>query len=139
MAVEVALARRLITVGVFVMAEGETRARLNGDHDERPIYVNSARGVVRSGIVWAKISATCVPWDPARWSARRPGAGAGYTCQLSRGKAGNRALFTLYEIWNALVQYQKEAVANYRGRPDAWFNLPVNRLSWRPLSFQSRV
>ena len=49
--------------------------------------------------------------------------------------AGNRALFTLYEIWNALVQYQKEAVADYRDRPDAWLNLPVTHALRREDSF----
>lgn len=60
------------------------------------------------------------------------GAGfAFYFAKLQRQKerlddevaAGNRALFTLYEIWNDLVQYQKEVVDEYRDRSDAWLNL----------------
>lgn len=39
--------------------------------------------------------------------------------------AGNRALFTLVQIWSKLKQYQGEIVEGYRARPDAWLNLPV--------------
>jgi hypothetical protein len=39
--------------------------------------------------------------------------------------AGNRALFTLVQIWSKLKQYQGEIVEDYRARPDAWLNLPV--------------
>jgi hypothetical protein len=50
--------------------------------------------------------------------------------------AGNRALFTLAEIWNALRQHQKDTIAQYRTRDDAWLNFPATApLSSRPLSF----
>lgn len=39
--------------------------------------------------------------------------------------AGNRALYTLSNIWNISKQYQDEAVKNWRGKEDAWLNLPV--------------
>lgn len=39
--------------------------------------------------------------------------------------AGNRALFTLTQIWSRLRQYQKEMIEEYRTREDAWLNLPA--------------
>ncbi|MGB9141069.1 MAG: hypothetical protein WCB71_02600 [Aestuariivirga sp.] len=39
--------------------------------------------------------------------------------------AGNRALYTLSNIWNILKQYQKEVVKDWRNKEDAWLNLPV--------------
>lgn len=39
--------------------------------------------------------------------------------------AGNRALFTLTQIWSRLRQYQKEMIDRYRTRDDAWLNLPA--------------
>jgi hypothetical protein len=37
--------------------------------------------------------------------------------------AANRAIYTLYNIWNIQEQYRKEIVEPYRGRPDAWLNM----------------
>jgi hypothetical protein len=39
--------------------------------------------------------------------------------------AGNLALFTLTTMWNQTRQHQKEVVAEYRNREDAWLNLPA--------------
>jgi hypothetical protein len=39
--------------------------------------------------------------------------------------AGNRALFILTNMFNALRQHQKEVVDPYRNRHDAWLNLHV--------------
>ncbi len=40
--------------------------------------------------------------------------------------AGNRAIFTVYALWNVLEQYRKEVLDPYRGRPDAWLNLAAH-------------
>jgi hypothetical protein len=40
--------------------------------------------------------------------------------------AGNRAIYTVYALWNVLEQYRKEALEEYRGRPDAWLNLAAH-------------
>jgi hypothetical protein len=39
--------------------------------------------------------------------------------------AGNLALSTLYEMWERQFQFQKDVVAPFKNRRDAWFNLPV--------------
>jgi len=39
--------------------------------------------------------------------------------------AGNLALFTLTEMWDRQLQFQRDMSAPYRGRPDAWLNLPI--------------
>lgn len=49
--------------------------------------------------------------------------------------SGNRALFTLLQIWNKQKQYQKEIIDSYRSRDDAWFNLPAGS----PISDNSLV
>lgn len=40
--------------------------------------------------------------------------------------AANRAIYTLFNLWNILEQYRKEALEPYRGKPDAWLNLPAH-------------
>jgi hypothetical protein len=40
--------------------------------------------------------------------------------------AGNRAIFTVYALWNVLEQFRKEVMEPYRGRPDAWLNLAAH-------------
>jgi hypothetical protein len=40
--------------------------------------------------------------------------------------AGNRAVFTVYALWNVLEQFRKEVMEPYRGRPDAWLNLAAH-------------
>ncbi|WP_332747900.1 hypothetical protein [Hydrogenophaga sp.] len=40
--------------------------------------------------------------------------------------AGNRAIFTVYALWNVLEQFRKEVMDPYRGRPDAWLNLAAH-------------
>lgn len=40
--------------------------------------------------------------------------------------AANRAIYTLFNLWNILEQYRKEVLELYRGRPDAWLNLAAN-------------
>lgn len=37
--------------------------------------------------------------------------------------AANRALYTIFNLWNILEQYRKEDLEPYRGCPDAWLNL----------------
>ena len=37
--------------------------------------------------------------------------------------AGNRAIYTIYNLWNTLEQFRKEALEPHRGRPDVWLNL----------------
>lgn len=38
----------------------------------------------------------------------------------------NRALYTIYNMWNILLQYQKEIVNPYRGKSDAWLNMDAS-------------
>jgi hypothetical protein len=40
--------------------------------------------------------------------------------------AANRAIYTLFNLWNILEQYRKEVLEAYRGKPDAWLNLAAN-------------
>ena len=40
--------------------------------------------------------------------------------------AGNRAIYTVFALWNVLEQYRKEVLEPYRGRPDAWLNLAAH-------------
>lgn len=40
--------------------------------------------------------------------------------------AGNRAIYTVYSLWNVLEQYRKEVLDGYRNRPDAWLNLAAH-------------
>lgn len=40
--------------------------------------------------------------------------------------AANRAIYTLFNLWNTLEQYRKETLEPYRGKPDAWLNLAAN-------------
>jgi hypothetical protein len=37
--------------------------------------------------------------------------------------AGNRAIYTVYGMWNVLEQYRKEVIEPFRKRDDAWLNL----------------
>jgi len=40
--------------------------------------------------------------------------------------AANRAIYTLFNLWNILEQYRKEVLEPHRGKPDAWLNLAAN-------------
>lgn len=40
--------------------------------------------------------------------------------------AANRAIYTLFNLWNILEQYRKEVLEPYRDKPDAWLNLAAN-------------
>ena len=40
--------------------------------------------------------------------------------------AANRAIYTLFNLWNILEQYRKEVLEPFRGKPDAWLNLAAN-------------
>lgn len=40
--------------------------------------------------------------------------------------AANRAIYTLFNLWNILEQYRKEVLEPYRGKPDAWLNVAAN-------------
>jgi hypothetical protein len=40
--------------------------------------------------------------------------------------AANRALYTLYSLWNAMVQIRQEVIDPYRGRIDAWLNMAAS-------------
>lgn len=40
--------------------------------------------------------------------------------------AGNRAIFTIFGMWNTLEQYRKEVLEPYRGQHDAWLNVAAN-------------
>lgn len=40
--------------------------------------------------------------------------------------AANRAIYTLYNLWNILEQYRKETLEPYRGKSDAWLNVAAN-------------
>jgi hypothetical protein len=40
--------------------------------------------------------------------------------------SGNRALFTLFQIWNKQKQYQIDVVEKYRNKEDAWLNLAAS-------------
>lgn len=37
--------------------------------------------------------------------------------------AGNRAIYTIFNLWNTLEQFRKEVLEPHRGRPDAWLNM----------------
>ena len=37
--------------------------------------------------------------------------------------ASNRALYTLFNLWNIQRQYQKEVIEPERGKPDVWLNM----------------
>src|SRR5437879_10463543 len=50
--------------------------------------------------------------------------------------AVNLALFTLTTMWNQTRQHQKEVVAGYRSREDAWLNLPVTSPLNEKLAFE---
>lgn len=53
--------------------------------------------------------------------------------------SGNLALSTLIQIWNPLVQYQKEIINPYRGREDAWLNMPASPpIANESLSFDAK-
>lgn len=40
--------------------------------------------------------------------------------------AANRALYTIFNLWNIQVQLRKEIVDEHRGKRDAWLNMPAN-------------
>lgn len=40
--------------------------------------------------------------------------------------AANRAIYTIFNLWNILEQYRKEALEPFRGKSDAWLNLAAN-------------
>jgi hypothetical protein len=39
---------------------------------------------------------------------------------------GNRAIYTVYSLWNVLEQFRKEVLEPFRGSPDAWLNLAAH-------------
>ena len=39
---------------------------------------------------------------------------------------GNRAIYTVYGLWNVLEQYRREVLEPFRGRDDAWLNLAAH-------------
>jgi hypothetical protein len=49
----------------------------------------------------------------------------------------NRALYTIFEMWNVLRQYQREQLDEWRGRPDAWLNLTATPLGQAPITFEA--
>lgn len=40
--------------------------------------------------------------------------------------AANRALYTIYNMWNIMYQYHKEVASPYKGKSDSWLNMPAN-------------
>lgn len=40
--------------------------------------------------------------------------------------AANRAIYTVFNLWNVLEQYRKEVLEPYRGKSDAWLNVAAN-------------
>ena len=40
--------------------------------------------------------------------------------------AANRAIYTIFNLWNVLEQYRKEVLEPFRGKPDAWLNVAAN-------------
>ena len=40
--------------------------------------------------------------------------------------ASNRAIYTVFNLWNVLEQYRKEVLEPFRGKSDAWLNLAAN-------------
>lgn len=40
-------------------------------------------------------------------------------------EAANRALYTIYNMWNVLKQYHRDALKPLEGRPDRWLNIPA--------------
>jgi hypothetical protein len=52
--------------------------------------------------------------------------------------ATNRALYTLFNMWNVLSQYQREVINEYRGKPDQWLNMvATTRREYGQLSFDA--
>lgn len=49
--------------------------------------------------------------------------------------AGNRALFTLVRMWNALKQHQLEITNEFRNRPDRWLRYTPNPVHMPDLTF----
>ncbi len=46
--------------------------------------------------------------------------------EKSKSRAAlNRALYTIYNLWNVQEQLRKDVVADWKGKPDAWFNMPA--------------
>jgi len=41
----------------------------------------------------------------------------------ARVGAANRALYTIYNLWNIQEQYRREVIEPHRGKPDAWLNM----------------
>jgi hypothetical protein len=48
--------------------------------------------------------------------------------QSQRIGAANKAIYTLANMWSILRQYQKEVIAPYRDKQDAWLNLSAQPL-----------
>lgn len=40
--------------------------------------------------------------------------------------AANRAIYTIFNLWNVLEQYRKEILEPFRGKADAWLNVAAN-------------
>jgi hypothetical protein len=40
--------------------------------------------------------------------------------------AGSRAIYTIFNLWNTLEQFRKEALEPYRGKSDAWLNMAAH-------------
>lgn len=52
--------------------------------------------------------------------------------------AANRALYTVFNLWNILAQFRKEVIDPVRGRADTWLNMPATVASGYGLtSFQA--
>lgn len=50
--------------------------------------------------------------------------------------ASRRAIFVLSDMWNVVVQFQKDIVEPNLNRDDAWLNMEVsNFASWKPMKF----
>ena len=37
--------------------------------------------------------------------------------------AANRALYTLFNLWNVLEQHRRDVIEPHRSKPDAWLNM----------------
>lgn len=70
---------------------------------------------------------TIVATFAGAWAAFKFQAYEKKTVEIDRAVgAGNRAIFTVYALWNVLEQFRNEVMEPYRGRPDAWLNLAAH-------------
>lgn len=46
--------------------------------------------------------------------------------EATNARNGNRALYTIYDYWNAAKSYYDEILQPFEDKPDAWLNIPAS-------------